>query len=113
MSFAQAAHRRKLMAAMKAKLDALHSRPEGKPRGIATKSIPNRLHLLDLPDETFTRLMHGILDEAPNSFLRAYLRWSSRGWPGPSVRMTRSYEYNAAFSIGTKTNRKTRIPRAL
>lgn len=79
------------------------------------RGAKDKLYLLDLPDEAFIRMMHGLMNEPPDSFLLSILRWSSKGWPGPSVRMTRSYNYNASYAIGTRRTaggRKTRIPRA-
>lgn len=106
-----AAHKRKLMALMVSKLDAIRDR-ETKPRGPA--SAPNKMHLLDLPDEAFIRLITGTSGEPPGSLLLAILRWSSPGWPGPSVRMTRSYNYNASYALGRQAgSRRTRIPRAV
>lgn len=111
-----AAHKRELMARMAEKLEKV--RAERAPRAVVLRGprgSKDKLHLLDLPDEMFTRFMHGTLNEPPDSFLLAILRWSSRGWPGPSVRMTRSYNYNASYALGgrrTAGGRKTRIPRA-
>ena len=83
----------------------------GRKSGSGLKERPNKLSLLDKPltDDEFKQQILGIYthtDPDENAFLLSYSRWTSPLWSGPSVRMTRSYSHNAAYTLGMVKKRR-------